>query len=405
VSGLPPLPGDPDAVRLLADRLVATAQRLSALSAVLARLRDGATWEGPAGEAFGARLHGVAPVLDAVSTRLGGAAPALRGLAEAMDQAQAVVAGAVLDVDEAEHAYAVLEDRAAALVAVGATESDADLLVLRHLQREQVEAGQVARARHAAASERFREADARCATVLRHLSVDGLADSLPYRLVAGVSGVGHDIATAGLLVPVAPELKPVAAAADALALGADATLLVAFGEGDAGQLATGAALTALGVSGGVLRSGATAGAQRTAGGVVVSTVRLTTQQRLALGVVGQARARRDALRASFRVPPGRGTSSALLGGPAPRPQRWGGAVTLTGLAARVGSGTRQTGRAARVAARARADRLFLDDWRLATANGPQAQRMYIAGATLEVGAAASGRAHAAGRPEGGGNVR
>ena len=74
MSGLPPLPGDPAAVRLLADRLTSSAQRLSGLAGVLARLRDGATWEGPAGEAFGARLREVRPVLDAVAQRLGGAA-------------------------------------------------------------------------------------------------------------------------------------------------------------------------------------------------------------------------------------------------------------------------------------------------------------------------------------------
>ena len=122
MTGLPPLPGHPGAVRLLADRLASTAQRLSALAAVLARLRDGATWDGPAGEAFGARLREMGPVLDAVAVRLGGAAAPLRALAAAMEEAQAVVTAAVLDVDEAEHAYAVLEDRAAALVSAGVGE-------------------------------------------------------------------------------------------------------------------------------------------------------------------------------------------------------------------------------------------------------------------------------------------
>jgi hypothetical protein len=55
-------------------------------------------------------------------------------------------------------------------------------------------------------------------------------------------------------------------------------------------------------------------------------------------------------------------------------------------------------------ARQNADRAFLDDWRLATANGRQAQRMYTAGATLEVAAAGATKA-GAGRPEGGGSVR
>src|SRR5690242_9218848 len=106
MSELPPLPGHPGAVRVLADRLAATSQRLSALAGVLARLRDGATWDGPAGEAFGTRLREVGPVLDAVAARLGGAAAPLRGLAVAMEEAQAVIAAAVLEADEADHAYA-----------------------------------------------------------------------------------------------------------------------------------------------------------------------------------------------------------------------------------------------------------------------------------------------------------
>jgi hypothetical protein len=59
---------------------------------------------------------------------------------------------------------------------------------------------------------------------------------------------------------------------------------------------------------------------------------------------------------------------------------------------------------ARTLAREKADRAFLDDWRLATANGPQAQRMYSAGATLEVAAAGVTKS-GTGRPEGGGSVR
>ncbi|HET7823478.1 MAG TPA: hypothetical protein VFL10_18290 [Ornithinibacter sp.] len=408
MSGLPPLPGHPGAMRLLADRLASTAQRLSALAAVVARLRDGATWDGPAGEAFGARLREVGPVLDAVARRRGGAAAPLRVLAAAMEEAQAVIGASMLDVAEAEHAYAVLEDRAAALVGAGADEGSAELLVVRHLQVEQVEAQRVARARHAAASERFRAADARCATVLRTLSIDDIADPLTYRVLAGVSSAGHDVATLGPVATVVPELKPVVALADGAAVVADAALLVAFDEGDAGRLAVGAGLAATGAFGGVLRLGSTAGAERTAAGVV-STARLTARQRLAVGVVQQARARRDALRASFRVPPARGTPSAVLGGPAPRPSALTGPGPGRGLSVpavvnRLRIGARQTAVGARAAARQRVDRAFLDDWRLATANGRQAQRMYAAGATLEVASTAAAKS-GTGRPEGGGSVR
>ena len=407
MTGLPPLPGHPGAVRLLADRLASTAQRLSALAAVLARLRDGATWDGPAGEAFGARLREVGPVLDAVAERLGGAAAPLRALAAAMEEARAVITVAVLDVEEAEHAYAVLEDRAAALVSAGAEEGSAELLVVRHLQIEQVEVQRVGRARHASAAERFREADARCAAFLRRLSVDGIADSLPYRVLSGASGVGHDVASVAAVATVVPELKPVVAVADGMAVTADAALLVAYGEGDAGQLAVATGFSVAGAFGGALRLGATAGAERTASGVV-STARLTAQQRVAVGVVKEARARRDAARAAFRVPPARATPSAVLGGPAPRSLAHSssglGGLTVHGAATRLGAGARRAAAGAHAAARERVDRAFLDDWRLATANGPQAQRMYTAGATLEVAATAAAKA-GGGRPEGGGNVR
>ncbi len=125
-----------------------------------------------AGEQFGVRLRDVVPVLDAVAARLGGAVAPLRALADALEEAQAVIAVAVRVEREADTAYAVLEDRAYALVAAGSAEDDPALLLVRHLQQEQVRVQAGARARHGAAAERFREADARCARVLRSLSVD-----------------------------------------------------------------------------------------------------------------------------------------------------------------------------------------------------------------------------------------
>ena len=314
MSALPPLPGDPGAVRLLAGRLTTSAQRLAALAAVLARLRDRATWDGPAGDAFGARLHEVRPVLDAVAQRLGGAAAPLRSLADAMEEAQAVIGAAVREDADAEHAYAVLEDRAFALVCAGSGEESPELLLVRHLQRDQVEVRTVAHARHAAALERFREADQRCARALAALSVDGLADSVPYRTLVGASSVGHGLASLGTVATAVPWLRPVAAVGEGLGLGADAALLLAYREGDAAALAAGAALGATGAAGGVLRRGAVQGAQRSTKGVTV-TRRLTAQERLRLGAVAEVRARRDDVRRRFAAVPDRGTPSALLGGP------------------------------------------------------------------------------------------
>lgn len=388
MSGLPPLPGNPAGVHEVADRLEATARRLAALAGVLSRLRDGATWDSPAGVAFGARLREVPPVLDAVADRIGGAVAPLRSLATEMEEAQAVVSWAVRDDAEAEQAYAALEDRAYALLAAGSGEHSPEVLVVRGLQREQVEIRTAAAQRHRGAVDRFHEADARSAAVIRALAVDDVADSLPYRLLAGLSSAGHDLATLGPLATAAPELGPVAAASDAAGTVADGALLVAYGEGDWRQLGVGAALLAAGGLGGALRRGAVEGAERTTEGVTV-TRSLTARQRLALGTVKEVRARRDALRAARAVPTERGTASALLGGPETRPPR--ASPPAGAPAPTAGSVLRTRARQVRALAVARADRMVLDDWRLATANGATAQRMYAGGASLEVGSAAAAR--------------
>jgi hypothetical protein len=431
VSGLPPLPGDPGAVRLLADRLASTARRLAALASVLAGLRDGATWDGPAGDAFGARLHEVTPVLDTVALRLGGAAAPLQRLAEALEQAQHVVAAAVRDDDDAEHAYAVLEERAYALVSAGSTEDSPDLLVVRHLQRDQAEVRALARARHAAAAETFRAADRRCAHALAGLAVDAVTDSLSYRTVVGASSLGHDLSSVGAVAAAVPWLRPVAAVGDVMGLAADAALLVGYGEGDVNALAAGAALAATGGAAGALRRGAVAGARQTPTGIVV-TRRLTAQERLRLGTVAEVRARRDDLRARFTVPPERGTSSSLVGGPPIRarpsvgPASSPGASGPPGPAGRLGAGSPPgpqrssvPGRGpaflrasldarivrARALGSARLDAAFRADWRLATANGPTARRMYASGVTLEVATTAGERAVATVDDEAGADPR
>ena len=183
----------------------------------------------------------------------------------------------------------------------------------------------------------------------------------------------------GSVAAVVPQLKGVAFVGGVVGAVGDAALLVGYDEGSWSDLGTSLALTATGGAGGVLKAAGTAGARRTASGVVV-TRRLTAQQRLAVGVATQARAKRDAIRAKFEVPPDRGTPSRFLGGATRAP------VTVPLLKV-----TReQVVQRVRSAARAKADQAFLDGWRLASANGPQAQKMYAAGVTLEVGTKAAG---------------
>lgn len=377
---LRPLPGDPGAVRVLADALGVTGRRLLAMADTLVRLRDGATWQGCAGDAFGARIGDVPRVLRAVADRFGGAVGALRELAAAMEEAQAVIGPAVRDNDAAAGAHLLLEDRAAALVASGALETDPALLLVRHLQREQVAIRQRAHDRHTAASERFREVDARVAVRLRGLADDALADPAAYRLLAAVSEGGRGVGELSVLAPVAPELAPVAVAGEWASTGADTVLLLAYGEGDAAALAGRAALASTGGVGRVLKRGATAGAELSAAGAR-SVQPLTTGQRVGAGVTASVRARREAVRSAFSGVPERATPSALLGGPLPRARP----VLPPGASLRgaVAASARRTAHRVRVSAEDALRRKVLDDWHLASANGPGAQRMYVAGTTLD----------------------
>lgn len=379
MSVLAPVPGDPDAVRLLASRLTEGGARLDATAGVLLRLRAGAVWDSPAGQAFTARLGTVPGVLERVARRHAGAAVALRAFADALGEAQAVTGVALREHDEAERFHALLEDRAFALVTAGADESTADLARVRAVQREQVAVMNAARARHAAAVEALGAADRRCTGVLRALADDGLADPWGHRALHTVSDVGHGIGSLGSLAVAAPELAPLAAVADVVGTLSDGALLVGYGDGSWSELGANAGLSAVGVAGSTLRSGATAGARLTAGGVEVTTS-LSAGERLGVGAARAARDRLRAARARFAPPDvGPATPSHLLGGPAV-PVAVGAAPAAGGLLARASAGLR----GARAAVRARADAAFLDGWRLASAGGAGTRRMYAGGVTLEL---------------------
>jgi hypothetical protein len=160
-----------------------------------------------------------------------------------------------------------------------------------------------------------------------------------------------------------------------MGVAADGALLLGYGEGGWGELATGAGLAAMGVTGQSLRAGATAGAVVRADGAVVAGASLGARERLVAGLAQTARARVADARRLLDVPPERGTASALLGGPPLRGPRAG----LGGLAAR---GCR--------AAEARVGAVRLE---LASAGvgGRATRRMYAAGVSLQAGALAGDR--------------
>ncbi len=384
MTPLHPLPGDPGSIRVLATRCATTAEQLLALAGVLVHLRDGAVWDGAAGEAFGARIAEAPSVVEAVALRFRGAVGPLGSLVAAMEDAQAVIGVAVRDHDEAQCAYAVLEDRVHALVSIGRSEVDPEVAALRALQIQQVEVLAAARSRHEVASRTFHEADRRCAATLAALAEDSVADPLVYRFCVAASGVGHGLGTLGLAAPVAPEVAPVALAGDVVGLGSDASLLLLYGEGDLEGLGFSALFLAMGAAGKVLRSGSSAGAEMTGAGAR-ATRSLSTQERLVLGSAATVRERVAKVRRAFDVPPARGTPSRLTGGPplarvtnAPR------------SAAEVRAAGARTAQRVRAAAAARADTAFRDQLRMAVVGGAGPQRMYIGGVTL-LGAERVGR--------------
>lgn len=371
---LPPVPGWAPGIRALAAAVETSGHRLAAACRDLVRFRDGAVWDGPAGEAFGARIAQVPTVLDRAARRHLGAAAPLRAYADVLEVEQARAQRCVEEHRDAWEAYVALEDRAAALVASGLDESAPDLLVVR--ARQQEEAATVGRAEreHRAALDRLDAADTRCAAALRALADDPIADPVVYRGLRTLSSVGHGVGVLGSApATVFPALAAAGTVGEGVGTTADAGLLALYGEGDAAALATTAATAALGAGGQALRAGAKAGVVQRADGAVVGVTRLSTSERVVAGSVHTARDRIAQARARFEVPGDRGTASALLGGPAPRPPR---TMTSVSLRQRVVDG-------ARTRVRTRYD-TALTELAVVSAGGRSTQRMYAAGVTLSV---------------------
>ncbi len=373
MTTLAPLPGSPESVHLLADRLAGTGARLAGMAGVLARLRDGAVWDGPAGAAFGQRVAAVPTVLDAASRRMLGAVGPLRLLAGALEDAQRVTGLAQREHAEATDSYTRLEEQAWSLVSSGATESDAALALVRARQREDAATMHRAEVRHAVALEGYRAADRRCAAVLGALVDDGLADPWGYRGLTGASDAGHALGYMGMLGPTTPVAKGVGVVGEAAGTAADVALLGVYGQGSWAELGTAAALSGSTFLGRGLVAGSAKGARLGSDGVQVLG-RLSARERVVAGAAAEARRRVSAVRRTFDVPDARGTPSALLGGP------------VVGVAGRASVGARLRGGAVAARARVRAgvDARFLDDWRLATANGTRP--MYASGTTLQAAA-------------------
>ncbi|MGL5816615.1 MAG: hypothetical protein ACRCYR_03560 [Phycicoccus sp.] len=378
---LAPVEGDPDGVRLLAGALEWGGQRLGATAAVMARLRDGAVWDSPAGAAFGAQVQEYPRLLDRVATRQVESVAALREFARVLEQVQQVVGPLVIEHREAREGYAALEDRVVVALAQGGTESTPPVAGLRLEQEDCMRRWSGAEARHAAELHRLALAHRRCAAVLRRLADDEISDSVLYRGIVGAGSVGDDLAAIPGWARKTPVLTALATAGDLMVVTTDGVLLVGYGEGSWFELGTTAAIAGTGLVSEVFKKGATQGAQLTADGVVV-TRRLSTQERVAFGAVEAARDRVDDLRATFTLRPPEVMTRALSSG-APPLKPAGPWLARQVLAARTLHDR------ARARVRAEVDARFLDDWELATANGPAARRLYASGLTLDLAARAT----------------
>ncbi|MFW5471073.1 hypothetical protein ACOCJ4_13630 [Knoellia sp. CPCC 206435] len=370
---LPPVEGDPESVRALAHSLRSGAGRLAQVNGVLTGIRAGASWDSPAGEVFEAAVHGSPPVVDALIDRYAGAALALTTFADALELAQRHALAASGRHSDALEDLRRLEDQA---VAVQADPVAAD--AVRRRQGEVMEQALDAERAHARARDDFRDADRHLARRLRALADDILDDPWHYSALAAADEGAQELAA---MPPAARRTSVTAAlgaAADVLGTAGQVGLLVLYGEGSWKQVGVDAGVRALGVGARGLKAGAVASSRatsdldgRTRGHVGEE---LSTPRRLGTGVRDELHRARPNL--ARTLDPSGGPSRMVVPLPALEPMR--STKNLT-------SGQKaQVWRAHTMAtARRRADEAFLDDWRAATAGGAGAQRMFVAGVTLE----------------------
>ena len=377
---LRPLSGDPGTVRGLADRLAAQGEQLLSLAAVVRGLGGPeVSWESPAGTACAERSHAAASLLVSMGRRHAVAAVSLRPLAAALEHAQRVVDAAVAEHEVARpRAEALGNARAEAELSVDPAQR-ATATGLHCREVAELERARDAERRHAEAWRQFDEADRRCAGVLRALVHDGLADSRTYDALTGLSraaGGVAEVAGSAALVPL-PATKPLgvlAAAGEGVAVFADTTVKVAYGDGDWTSIGLSAVTTAAGPASRVLRRGALAtnpAARSAPTRAERRLLRYDVGERLRLGVVAEAR---RAGRAGAERPPRVFRPTRRPGSPAAAAHWVAELVTAR----------------ARHAARVR----WLDDLELATRDPARSRRMLLTAFGAEATAAGSGGAGA-----------
>ena len=352
-----PLSGSPDGLRTIADALAGGASRLSAVNTVLIGLRAGARWDSDAGHAFDAAVQAPPPVIAAVIERYAAAAHALRLLAGDLEEAQRAAGAAMDSHREGWRRHDVFLSR---------RDTSVDPVEQQDLERAmtaEVAIVNDAERRHAGAVRRGTDADLRCARTLRALARDTLDDPTAYTWLANTGTVSRPVALVGGLLPGPFRLVGVAGVAAGAA--SRVGLLAFYDEGSWKELGVDLLGSVVTTAGSVLVAGSAVGAKVVLEGsrrVFTKTANPTTGFRVGAGARTSFDDWVDGWRTRLGLPVTR-TAPAVPPRVLPEPTTWGGK--------------------ARTAAQRAADEAVVDGWRLATASGPAAQRMFVAGVSLQ----------------------
>lgn len=372
-ASLQPIEGNAESVRTLAAALTSGAAKLSAINAVLVNIKAGSSWDSPAGEVFEQSVRESPPLLDALVDRYAGAALGLRTFAEELDEAQSSSQRAIEWNRREQTAYMAINDQMDARMEAGQPWDDL-------LARQNVVLGRINKAQrlHAQAWARFDEADRRLARRLRTLAEDILDDSWHYTALTKVQGFSQGVASLPSFTRAAPVVGQVGMAGGVVSTASGMVLLVFYGEGGWKEVATNAMASVTGLGARALKTGALAGARPMS--------RLSDGRR---GYLGDSLPTRDRFLIGTRQElhkkypkPGRPVD------PQASPSRLvvplGTLPTMAPTARLPIKQKVQIWRAQGAAlARRQADEKFFDSWRAVSAGGPNAQRMFLAGSTLE----------------------
>lgn len=351
------LTGRPEQLRVLAETLTGSASRLSAVNATLMGLRVESAWESDSGRAFAAAADEPPPVIARVVERYVGAAGALRTLADELDVIQAEVSAVLPMHKEGWRRHDLFMERLGF-----ATDPVEQQDLERSIHAELVVIDEAER-RHARACRDHEEADRRCARVLRTLAQDAIDDPTGYTWLTNTRKVTKWTTLGGMKLPYVG--KFVGLASGVIDAGADVALLLIYDEGSWKSVGSNILSTAVAATGNSMIAGSGLGVTASVTGgrrVFTQTGAPSTGYRLGAGGRQTFDKYVNVWRGALGLP-------VRTVGPKFVPKPLSQAITPVDRAGN--------------ALRSKVDAAVLEGWERATASGPAAQRMFVAGTTLK----------------------